>query len=67
MPGHFFVNLHARFHHLLPNMDAFVTVTNLLNKRYYTAGVRTESSVFLPRVPQDLRAVMVGFTYAPSM
>jgi len=66
MPGYCLVNLHARLYDLWPQVELFVTVNNLLDRHYCTSGVGSESSVYLPQVPQNLRSVMLGISYSPS-
>jgi len=66
MPGYCLVNLHARLYDLWPQVELFVTVNNLLDRHYHTSGVGSESSVYLPQVPQNLRSVMLGISYSPS-
>ena len=61
MPGYTLVDLNIVYSH--KNMDIHLLVNNLLNSRYHTAGVASESSVYLPEVPQDLRRILVGVAY----
>ncbi len=64
MPGYdlFFLNLHYK--DVIDNLDAHLSINNLLNKSYYTAGVATEgSNTYLPRVPQNLMTITGGVSY----
>ena len=67
MPGYWVAGLHARMADVTPGLDLSVAVTNLTDRRYYTAGVRSESSVYLPRVPQDDRHVEVRLHWHPEL
>ncbi|MDI6791445.1 MAG: TonB-dependent receptor [bacterium] len=61
MPGYSVVDLNMVY--VGKNMDIHLLVNNLLNKKYYTAGVSSENTVYLPEVPQDLRRILLGLTY----
>jgi len=64
MPGYKLVNLNAQYRDIFPGLNAHLSVNNVLNEKYYTAGVATEGShTYLPRVPQNLRSFLVGLSY----
>ena len=66
MPGYQVATLNVRLKNLIEGLEAQLTIDNLTDARYYTAGVRSESTVYLPRVPQDGRRVMLGLNWHPS-
>lgn len=65
MPGYGVGTLNIRLADLIEGLDAQLSVDNLTDARYYTAGVRSESSVYLPRIPQDGRRLLVGLHWRP--
>jgi|SaaInl7_200m_RNA_FD_contig_101_199236_length_7817_multi_5_in_0_out_0_1 outer membrane cobalamin receptor len=63
MPGYHVVNFHGRVRSVVEGLDMSAWVDNLLDSRYYAAGVGSESGVYLPRVPQNGRRLLVGLTW----
>lgn len=64
MPGYKLVNLNLYYRDIFPRLNAHFAVNNLLNEKYYTAGVATEGSgTYLPRVPQNMRSFLIGLNY----
>ncbi len=64
MPGYHLANLHIIYQDLFPGLDFHLNVVNLINEKYYTAGVATEGSkTYLPRVPQNLREITAGLGF----
>jgi outer membrane receptor protein involved in Fe transport len=63
MPGYHLVDLQVRLLRTAPGLDLHMAVNNLLNETYYTSGVGSESGVYMPRVPQQKRSMLIGMTY----
>ncbi len=61
MPGYTVTDLNIVYR-CTEKIDISLLVNNLLNEKYCTAGVASESSVYLPEVPQDLRRILFAVT-----
>ncbi len=66
IPGIFLVDANIRWLNLLPDLDAYLTLKNLLDSKYFTAANESgdpTNGASLPRVPQDPFSFMVGVNY----
>jgi len=63
MPGYEVVNLNIRCVNLLKNLEMSLLINNLLNQKYYTAGIGPEHGVYLPQVPQELISALLSVKY----
>lgn len=66
MDGYTVLNAHLRVREILPKLEAFLTVKNVLDETYYEAGTDTENddySIYMPGTPQDTRTILFGVRY----
>lgn len=66
IPGIFLLDSNIRWLDILPGLDAALTIKNILDTRYFTAGNGREEPVngaSLPRVPQNPIEFLIGMSY----
>ena len=66
LKGHLVLDANIRWLRIFPSTDLSITINNLLDDRYFTAGNESENhscGASLPMVPQDPRQILVGLTY----
>ncbi len=66
LKGHMILDANIRWLRIFPNTDLTLTINNLLDEKYFTAGNETEnhtSGASLPMVPQNPREILIGLSY----